>query len=133
MDVGNPANFDRLAAFYAEAPAVLRKMVFPETVDDAATTAAMERAWKKYGLLLDPHGAVGYAAAERALTGDLDYGHGVVLSTGHPAKKAEFVEKVTGAVCGIPARLEALAREVDPVAVIPARIDALEAAIAGCC
>jgi threonine synthase len=133
MDVGNPSNFERLAAFYAEAPAVMRNMVFPETVDDAATGAAMERAWKRYGVQLDPHAAVGYAAAERALEGDIENGHVVVLATGHPAKKAASVEKATGAACGIPPALEKLGRETEPVATIPAKIDSLEAAIAGCC
>jgi threonine synthase len=92
MDVGNPANFERLASFYAEAPAVMRNMVFPEAVGDAETAAAMERAWKRYGILLDPHGAVGYAAAERTLEEDLDNVHTVVVATGHPAKHADFVE-----------------------------------------
>ena len=133
MDVGNPSNFERLASFYAEAPAVMRNMVFPETVDDAETAAAMERAWKRYGILLDPHGAVGYAAAERTLKDDFENVHTVVVSTGHPAKKAAFVEKSTGAVCETTETLERLGREVDPVATIPPRIDSLEAAIAGCC
>lgn len=133
MDVGNPSNFERLASFYAEAPAVMRNMVFPETIDDDETAAAMERAWKRYGILLDPHGAVGYAAAERTMKGDLENAHVVVVSTGHPAKKAAFVEKATGAVCDIPQALKLLAKEVEPVATIPPRIDSLEAAIAGCC
>jgi len=133
MDVGNPSNFERLSAFYRDAPAVMRHMVLPESVDDAATTAAMERAWRKHGVLLDPHGAVGFAAAERAIEGGFEYGHVVVLSTGHPAKRAWSTERAIGAPCPIPEHLASLGREVDPVASIPARIDALEAAIAGAC
>lgn len=133
MDVGNPANFERLEAFYRESPAVMRNMVSAEAVNDIDTLKAMERAWKKHGLLLDPHSAVGYVAAERALDGDLEDGHVVVLATGHPAKRAPVVERATGASCPVPDALRILGREVDPVATIPARIDALEAAIAGCC
>lgn len=130
MDVGNPSNYERLASFYADSPAVMRNMVFPETVDDAATLAAMERAWKKYGVVLDPHGAVGFAAAERTLAGDLEDGHVVVVSTGHPAKRADLVAKVLGRAPEIPPALELLRRESEAVASIPARLDALEAAIA---
>ena len=133
MDAGNPSNFERLASFYAEAPAVMRNMVFPESVDDGETLQAMRRAWKKYGLLLDPHGAVGYAAAERLLTCDLEDGHIVVVSTGSPAKKAALVGKTIGRTVEIPPYLVGLRKAVEPVATIAPRLDALEAVIAGSC
>lgn len=133
MDVGNPSNYERLAAFYAEAPAVMRNMVFPEKVDDAATLASMERAWKRYGLMLDPHSSVGFAAAERAIAGDLEDGHVVVVSTGHPAKHTELIRKTLGRDPETSAALDALRKETQPVATIAPRLDALEAAIAGCC
>ncbi len=133
MDVGNPSNFERLASFYAESPAVMRNMVYPQKVDDADTLGAMERLWKKYGAMIDPHGAVAFAAAERALTHDLEGGHVVVLSTGHPARRAELVERAVGAPVPPSAALAAFAAECEPVATIAARIDAVEAAIAGCC
>ena len=131
MDVGNPSNYERLAAFYNEAPAVMKHMVYSEKVDDEATLAAMERAWKRYGIHLDPHEAVGFAAAERLLAGDIEDGHVVVLSTGHPAKYSELVTKVTGKAPITSDTLQNLQKEVAPVAVIPARLDALESAIAG--
>lgn len=131
MDVGNPSNYERLAAFYNEAPAVMKHMVYSEKVDDEATLAAMERAWKRYGLHLDPHGAVGFAAAERLLSGDIEDGHVVVLSTGHPAKYSDLVKKVTGKEPVTSETLQNLQKETTPVAVIPARLDALESAIAG--
>jgi len=130
MDVANPANFERLAAFYREAPAVMRNMVYPERVDDAATAAAIQKAWKRYGLQLDPHAAVGFAAAQRMLTGDLEDGHVVVLSTGHPAKYAELLHSLTGQYPETSETLVALQREVDPMATIDARLDDLKARIA---
>ncbi|WP_304222089.1 threonine synthase [Gracilinema caldarium] len=131
MDVGNPSNYERLAAFYNEAPAVMKHMVYSEKVNDEATLAAMERAWKRYGIHLDPHGAVGFAAAERLLSGDIEDGHVVVLSTGHPAKYSDLVKKVTGKEPVTSETLHNLQKETSPVAVIPARLDALESAIAG--
>ena len=118
MDVGNPSNIERLATFYKEAPAVMRNMVFPETVNDEDTMKAMKEAYDRYGLLLDPHGAVGYAAARRALVGDLEFGHAVVVSTGHPAKHAAVVEKATGQRVEVPDALRDLSRIVPPVATI---------------
>ena len=131
MDVGNPSNYERLAAFYNEAPSVMKHMVYSERVDDKETLSAMEHAWKRYGLHLDPHGAVGFAAAERLLTSDIEDGHVVVLSTGHPAKYSELVTKVTGKEPVTSETLQDLNKEIAPVAVIPARLDALESAIAG--
>ncbi len=129
MDVGNPSNAERLTAFYQEAPAVMRNMVYPMTVSDPATYASMERAWKKYRVLLDPHGAVAFAAGECALAGDLEEGHVVVLATGNPARSMEAVRVATGQIPEGNDDLVALSRVVDPVAVIPARLDALEAAV----
>lgn len=133
MDVGNPSNFERLSSFYDESPAVMRTMVYPERVDDAALLAAMKRAHDDYGILLDPHGAVGFAAAERVLKGDLEGGHVVVVSTGHPAKYAALVEKTVGAACPVPRRLAALSAQSEPTATIDARLDALQTVIAGSC
>lgn len=133
MDVGNPSNFERLSAFYAEAPAVMRNMVYPQKVSDKETLEVMKRVWKKYGLILDPHGAVAFAGAERTLSYDLESGHVVVLSTGHPARFGKLVGDTLGVTAENPASLAELAHECEPVARIAPRIDALEAAIAGCC
>jgi threonine synthase len=133
MDVGNPSNYERLESFYTESPAVMRNMVYPETVDDASTLKAMESAWKRYGLLLDPHGAVGFAAAERLLKGDLEGGHMIVLSTGHPAKHADLLRKQLGRTPTATDAVMALQREVEPAATIAPTLSALEGLIAGCC
>lgn len=133
MDVGNPANYERLASFYEEAPSVMRNMVYPERVADAQTAEAIEIAWKRYGILLDPHSAVGFAAALRMPLKDLEEGHVVVLATGHPAKHADLVYKITGQRPEASESLKDLTRECEPVAVVPPRLDALETVIAGCC
>jgi threonine synthase len=133
MDVGNPSNFERLDAFYAESPAVMRHMVHPERVDDAATLATMESVWKRYGVLIDPHTAVGFAAAERHRSVDeLEDGHIVVVATGHPAKRADLVFKATGQRPAATPASAALAVEVDPVATIPPTLEALQTVIHGC-
>jgi threonine synthase len=133
LDVSQPSNYKRLAAFYREAPAVMRNMVYPETVDDQATLDAMGRAWKQHNLILDPHGAVAYAAAERYIKARGDfYGHVVVLATGHPAKQAELVSEIIGRELEIPEKFRKLQHKTDPVALIDPQLDALQGVIASC-
>jgi threonine synthase len=132
LDVSVPSNYERLSSFYAEAPAVMKHMVFPDSIDDQATVAAMEDAWKTYGVLLDPHGAVAFAAARRFSRRPAFNGHVVALATGHPAKQAELVAQVTGQELELPEKLANLWRKTDPVATIPPRLEALEGAIASC-
>ncbi|MDR0588924.1 MAG: threonine synthase [Spirochaetaceae bacterium] len=133
LDVSQPSNYKRLVAFYQEAPAVMRNMVYPERVDDQATLVAMERAWKQYNLILDPHSAVAFAAAERYTKARKDfYGHVVVLATGHPAKQADFISEILGTELKIPEKLKNLRHKIDPVALIDPQLDALQAAIVSC-
>jgi threonine synthase len=133
LDVGIPSNYERLISFYEEAPAVMRNMVYPDSIDDETTLKTMEKAWKRYGILLDPHGAVAFAAAERLRdSGDFGHVHTVVLATGHPAKQAAMVAKATGQEIVMPPRFAKLQKPVEPVAVIEPQLDALEGAIASC-
>ncbi len=131
MDVGNPTNYERMVSFYADAPSVIRNMVIPESVDDKATLSAMEEAWTRHSLLLDPHSAVGYAAAKRMLASDTEEGHIVVVATGHPAKHAELVKQATGQKAIFGKNLSASLIENRPFTKIEAKLDALKAAITG--
>jgi threonine synthase len=133
LDVSQPSNYKRLAAFYQEAPSVMRNMVYPEAIDDQATLMAMEKAWKQHQLLLDSHSAVAYAAAERYIEARKDfYGHVVILATGHPAKQADMISEILGRNIEIPEKIKNLRHKIDPVALIEPQLDALQGAIASC-
>jgi threonine synthase len=133
LDVSFPSNYERLVSFYDEAPAVMRNMVYPAAIDNTATIASIEKAWKLYRIMLDSHSAVAFAAAQR-LTQDKEFnGHVVVLATGHPAKQAELVREATGQPIEIPEKLMVLWKKTDPMADISPELDALEGAIASCC
>ena len=133
LDVSVPSNYARLSSFYDEAPAVMRNMVFPASIDDNTTVKTMEQVWKQYGLLLDPHSAVAFAAARRfAESGKYQNAHIVVLATGHPAREAGLVKTSTGQMVPLPEKLTLLKKEVDPIALIEPHLDALETAIASC-
>ncbi|MDR1429434.1 MAG: threonine synthase [Spirochaetaceae bacterium] len=130
LDVASPENYTRLESFYREAPVVMRNMVFPDSVDDKSTMEAMEKAWKKYGLLLDPHGAVAFAAAQKYHASRNPNGHVVVMATGHPAMFSDLVTQITGERPEQPERFALLQREIDaPVKIAPS-LDTLETAVA---
>jgi threonine synthase len=132
LDVSVPSNYERLAAFYAEAPAVMRNMVYPDSVDDRATMEAIKQAWDRYRLILDPNAAVAYAAAERHRRVKDFYGHIVVLATGHPAKQADTVAIATGQDIEVPEKIRKLQRMIDPVTIIKPHIEDLQSAIISC-
>jgi threonine synthase len=134
LDIGLPSNYGRLAAFYEEAPAVMRNMVYPASIGDERTFITIDRVYKKYGVVLDPHGAVAFAAAEDLAASEEFAGHvhSVVLVTGHPAKRAALVSRAIGRDIEIPPRFARLQRRVDPIAIIKPELEALEGAIASC-
>jgi threonine synthase len=134
LDVGMPSNYERLTSFYEEAPAVMRNMVYPASIDDETTLKTMGEAWKRYGILLDSHSAVAFAAADRLRASGEFSGnvHTVVLATGHPAKQAGLVAKATGQETVTLPRFVRLQKAVEPVALIEPQLEALESAIASC-
>jgi threonine synthase len=134
LDIGLPSNYGRLAAFYEEAPAVMRNMVYPASIGDDRTFMTIGKVYRKYGVVLDPHGAVAFAAAEDLAASEEFAGHvhNVVLVTGHPAQKPALVSRAIGGDIGIPPRLARLQRRVDPIAIIKPELEALEGAIASC-
>jgi len=131
LDVSIPQNFSRLESFYREAPAVMRNMVYPAAVDDELTLRTMERVWKKYRLRVDSHTAVAFAAAEQT-SAELDWKgnvHTVVLATGHHAREAELIRKVTGETV---AEMPSLQQKIEPVAAIAPNLDAFKGIITRC-
>jgi threonine synthase len=134
LDVSVPANYERLLSFYEEAPAVMRNMVYPASITDEVTLATMEKVWKQYQIIIDPHTAVAFAAAE-SLSASREWNgqaHTVVLATGHPAKEAALVLDATGQSITTPEPLMGMGKKTDPVAVIDPQLAALEGAIASC-
>jgi len=131
LDVNLPLNFSRLESFYREAPAVMRNIVYPASIDDELTLRTMERVWKKYRLYIDSHTAVAFAAAEQTAA-ELEWKgnvHTVVLATGHHARQAELIREVTSEPV---AEMLSIQQKIEPIAVISPNIDAFEGIIARC-
>ena len=83
--------------------AVASEILSASRVDEAATTATIERYHDRHGLIVDPHTAVGLDAAER-LRSDPAVPQ-VTMATAHPAKFPDAVEAATGVRPALPDRL----------------------------
>jgi threonine synthase len=134
LDVSVPSNYERLASFYNEAPAVMRNMVYPASIRDDLTLQTIKYAWKKYKACIDPHTAVAFAAAEQIASSQALRGHvhTVVLATGHPARVAGMVQKAIGQKMPIPEKILALQKKSEPIAVILPDLEAFKGAVASC-
>ncbi len=94
-----------------------------DTVDHAAMVAAMRWAHVRAGQVIDPHTAIGLAAARRAaLPRHVPV---VTLATAHPAKFGDAVEAATGVRPALPARLAHLMDGVERQTHLPATLDAI--------
>lgn len=125
MDVGAPSNFERIQALYGHDVGALRNDLLGAAYTDERVVGEIGDVYRRYGYVLDPHGAIGWLAVNDALTmvgGDVS---GVFLATAHPAKFREVVEPAIGMPVALPPVLkEALARPRNSIS-MPARYDAL--------
>jgi threonine synthase len=83
------------------------------------------RPGKTTGELIDPHTAVGYAAARRADGAEPM----VTLATAHPAKFPDAVEAACGVPPAMPARLGDLMHRPERYEILPGTLDAVSAYI----
>ena len=72
------------------------------SLDDEGTIREMQAVYERTGRQIDPHTAVGLAAARECRTGDDPV---VVLATAHPAKFPDAVERATGRHPALPPHL----------------------------
>ena len=146
MDIQVSSNFERLLfdLFDRSGPAVAEAMqAFRRTgrlsvganrwreaaelfaacsLSDEETLAVIAREHAATGELLDPHTAVGVAAA-RSLDSDVPV---VALATAHPAKFPEAVERATGLRSSLPPRLADIATRPERVAKLPNDLKAVQ-------
>ncbi len=99
-----------------------RELFEAARLDDTGTLAEIARLHRETGELVDPHSAIGIAAARlRHDAGALSDPHVpiVALATAHPAKFPDAVEKATGVRPSLPARLGDLFSREERVKVLP--------------
>ena len=140
MNVGHPSNLARLANVYGgwldetgtlrEKPDMkaMRRDIFAVSIDDQKTRDTIRRAYDRYSLLLEPHGAVGWAGLEHYLRAE---GLGndtlsVSVETAHPAKFPEEIQAVLGSNPGIPPSLVGLDHRDEHYETLPTDYEALK-------
>jgi threonine synthase len=97
-------------------------------VDADRMQMAMRWAHDRAGETIDPHSAIGLAAAQDS---ELDASVPVVtLATAHPAKFGDAVERATGIRPTLPARIGELFERQERYVVLPAEIGAIEQFVA---
>ena len=132
MDVGDPSNFERILARWGHDHAAVRAHVRGCAVSDAKTLATMRDVHRRDGRLVDPHTAVGIAAARRLRDSvGVDAGKTplVVLATAHAGKFPETVRRATGVEPPIPPSLQKLLGRPKQAAPLEPRSAALRAFI----
>lgn len=109
MDVGNPGNFERLAALFRGDWGRMRGMISGYSIPDATTRTAIRSWYESTGYILDPHTAVGVAALEEhRMRSRARERAGFVFSTAHPAKFSSVVEDAIGKAPAMPPQLAAV-------------------------
>jgi threonine synthase len=106
MNVGNPSNLRRLFDLYGgridrtgriwKMPDLneMRKDAVGYSISDHLTRLTIQAVYERYGLMLEPHGAVAWAALMRYLTDRRDSPLAVATETAHPAKFPEILAQL---------------------------------------
>lgn len=108
MNVGHPSNLARLFALYGgqmdESGRVIRhpelsamrEEIYAVSISDEETRQTIKDAYTRHMVLLEPHGAVGWAGLQRYLREFGDWNPAVSLETADPAKFPDEIVRLTG-------------------------------------
>ncbi len=124
MDVGRPSNLERIE-FLTDRTPRLRERLGGVSIDTTETLRTMRRHHAATGVFVDPHTAVGLAAADRVRT----RGPVVVLSTADAGKFPETVRRATGALPPVPTALAGLDGRTEMWSPLEPTLDALRVAL----
>ena len=99
-----------------------RGLLSSARIDPDGMAMAMRWAYEKCGQVIDPHTAIGLAAAREAGLGDVPV---VTLATAHPAKFRDAVERATGVRPTLPSRVGELFDREERFDTLPATVEAV--------
>jgi threonine synthase len=104
MDVGNPSNFERLLALYAGDYQQMCDAITGISISDQETLLEIRHTYEQTGYILDPHTAVGIAAAKRFMPRQ---DHPIIVTaTAHPAKFSEVIKQALHFDIALPESLQ---------------------------
>ena len=101
MDVGNPSNFVRILALMNQDYTAFSSLVTGYTISDETTIQTIRTVYQQYNYLLDPHGAVAYAALQQYQQ-KFENAAGYILETADPIKFPHAVTAAIGVAPKIP-------------------------------
>jgi len=122
MNVGHPSNLARFFDLYGGTvdrvgcvhryPDLeeMRRHIFSVSVTDAQTRATIKKVYEDYHVVLEQHGAVGWAGLEAYFKTAPEQRLAVCLETAHPAKFPEEIEKLLGFTPALPPSLKNINR-----------------------
>jgi len=120
MNVGHPSNLARLFSLYggqmdetgqvARPPdlSAMREEIYAVSISDEETRQTIREAYSQYKVLLEPHGAVGWAGLVRYLKEFGDWSPAVSLETADPAKFPDEIVRLTGVNPSLPPAMASL-------------------------
>ena len=124
MNVGHPSNLARIVAIYGgvmdelgnilKTPDLskMRRDLFAVSVTDEETRKTIDEAYRKYNLLLEPHGAIAWKGMKDYSVQDKGTKPGkplcISLETAHPAKFPAELEQILNFKPLLPSSLESL-------------------------
>ncbi len=124
MNVGHPSNLARLVALYGGIMdekglvsrqadlELMRQELYSVSITDEMTRKSIIETWENHNVLLEPHGAVGWAGLKAFLADegkdyDKDQLH-ISLETAHPAKFPEEINRLLGFDPDLPPSLQGI-------------------------
>lgn len=93
MDVGNPSNFIRILELFNHNRQKFKEKIKVVSISDSETINTIKKVYRRFNYLLDPHSAVGWAAANKI---GVSKPTQIIFSTASPAKFAEEISQKTG-------------------------------------
>ncbi|HRT27241.1 MAG TPA: threonine synthase [Syntrophales bacterium] len=114
MNVGHPSNLARFFDLYGGTvdrngtvhryPDIeeMKRRIFSVSVTDEETRQTIKRVYASYGVVLEPHGAVGWKGLEDYLAARGDFPLCVCLETAHPAKFPDEIVELIGVAPELP-------------------------------
>lgn len=104
MDVGEPSNFVRILELFNQQYHGLKNVMSSYSISDDETREAIRTVFEENKYILDPHGAVGYAALKKYLA-EHPSQTGLFLETAHPVKFYNVVEPLLNIKVPVPEKI----------------------------
>ena len=108
MDVSDPSNFVRIQKIFNNDIQKIKKIIKAYSFNDNQIREAIKDVYKRNNYLMDPHSAIGYLGIKSYLSNHSTNSSGIFLSTAHPIKFKEQVEKSIGKEIPMPSRLKGI-------------------------